>query len=345
MLFTKAHIKIFFITFIAVFLMVTLQHLGLRIPNIISPLAKKDDIFEMIIRPKIEYKENFYKISSPNQLIRKAHASQSFDEASSYAVVDYDTGTIIASKNQDEPLPIASLTKIMTAVVALDLADPSEEFSVTENAASEIPTKIGVTPKEKLTLNELLHAALMTSANDAVEVIKDGIDTKYGHPVFMKAMNEKAAFLGLSHTHFTNPQGFDNPEHHSSVGDLVILTHYALTNYPLITDIVKKDQTLLAENSKHGQFLLYNWNGLIDVYPGAFGVKIGNTDEAGKTTIVASEREGKRMIAAVLGAPNIKKRDLWAADLLDMGFYEAYGMQPVEVRESQLMEKYATWKY
>jgi D-alanyl-D-alanine carboxypeptidase len=342
---TNTNIKIFFITFIAIFLMVTLQHLGLRIQNIISPLAQKDDIFETVIRPKIEYKENSYYVSQPNELIAKAHASESVDGAAAYAVADYDTGEVVTSKNPDAPLPMASLTKIMSSIVALDLVDPSEEFVVTAKAQNQIPTKIGVTVDERLTLDELLHASMLTSANDAVEVIREGIDAKYGEGVFIRAMNEKATFLGLTKTHFTNPQGFDSPSHHSSVSDLLVLTHYALTHYPLFTEIVKKDETMLVESASHGQFKLYNWNGLVGVYPGTFGVKIGNTGRARKTTVVAAEREGKKMLAVVLGAPDIKKRDMWAAALLDIGFEERYGLEPIDISEDQLAEKYATWKY
>lgn len=343
--FTKARIKIFFIAFFAVFLMVTLQHLGLRIPNIISPLANKDDIFETIIRPKLEYKENSYRLSKPSEIIKKAHAGESIDDAAAYAVADFETGKLLASKNPDMPLPMASLTKIMSSIVALDLVDPSEEFIVTKSAQDQIPTKIGISMNERLTLGELLHASMMTSANDAVEVIRDGIDAKYGEGVFVRAMNAKAEFLGLSNTHFIDPQGFDSPSQYSSVSDLLILTHYALTNYPLVSEIVQKDATLLAENQTHGKFLLYNWNGLVGVYPGTFGVKIGNTKRARRTTVVAAERDGRKMLAVVLGAPDIKKRDLWAATLLDIGFAENYGMKPVDVTEKQLMEKYATWRY
>lgn len=343
--FTKSQLKIFWGTFLATFVMVSLQYLGVRVPNIISPLAQKNDVFETKIRPRIDRIENTYTLTRQTSFVPKAHANSAVDEASAYAVIDYDSGNVIIQKNLDQQLPIASLTKIMTAVVALDLSDPHEKFAVTEDAASQIPTKIGIKPGEKLTLEELLNAALLTSANDAVQEIKDGIDAKYGKEVFVEAMNEKADFIGLKNSHFTNPQGFDNVNHYASVGDLAVLTHYALTNYPLIDQIVKKDYTFLPANADHPQFDLYNWNGLIGVYPGAFGVKIGNTDNAGKTTIVASERDGKKMIAIVLGAPDITKRDEWAADLLDMGFLDMYGMEPVDVTKEQLTEKYSTWQY
>ena len=340
----KIHLRIFFITFLTAFLLVATPHVGSALPSIVSPIAK-DDIFETAIRPKLEYKANSFALHRTHELISKAHAVGAVDDAKAYIIVDYDTGTIIAEKGTDHPLPMASLTKIMTAVVALDLADPSEVFTVSEEAAEQIPTKIGVEPGERLTLDELIHAAMLTSANDAVEVIKEGVDEKYGAPVFMKAMNEKARFLGLKNTSFTNPQGFDNPDHYSSVADLSVLTHYALTQYPYLAEVVKKDYAFLPENGDHGQFDLYNWNGLVGVYPGAFGVKIGNTGRAKKTTVVAAEREGKRMMVTILGAPDVLARDVWASQLLDYGFEEVHGLEPVDVSEEQLTEKYSTWKY
>jgi D-alanyl-D-alanine carboxypeptidase len=259
--------------------------------------------------------------------------------------LDFDSGQIIDSKNGEREVPIASLTKIMTAVVALDISSPSEKFVVTKKAADQIPTKIGVIPGQHFTLQELLEAGLMTSANDAIEVIRDGIDTKYNDAVFIKAMNAKAQFLGLKHTHFTNPQGFDSVEHYSSASDLAVLTHYALTNYPLISYIVQQDYKLLPANSDHKQYDLYNWNGLLDVYPNVSGVKIGNTENAGTTTIVKSERDGKNLLVVLLGTTGVLERDLVASQLLDSGFAATLGLPPVKVTEKDLRAKYATWKY
>src|SRR5690606_3687251 len=95
----------------------------------------------------------------------------------------------------------------------------------------------------------------------------------------------------------------------------------------------------------HKQFDLYNWNGLLGVYPGASGVKIGNTGDAQKTTIVTAERNGKKLLVVVLGAPGVLERDMWAAELLDLGFEKQYGMAPINVTEEQLRAKYKTWKY
>lgn len=334
--------KVFWMTLVSMFTIVTLQFFHVRLPRIISPIAMKDDPFVQIV-PKLEEVTNHYSLKKPQSIIPHSYAAGPYEDASAYVVINFDTGDVIAEKNMAKKLPIASLTKIMTAVVALDLASPDESFRVSENAANQIPTKIVMTPGDTLTLDELLRAALLTSANDAVEVIKEGVNAKYHSDIFVRAMNEKAQLIGLKNTHFTNPQGFDNPEHYSSVEDLAILSQYAMTHYPEIADLVKRDQDYLPATLSHGAHKLYNWNGLLDVYPGIDGVKIGNTEAAGKTTVVMSTRENKRVLAVVLGAPGIVERDMWSAQLLDLGFQQAFNMKPIDVQESELRAKYRTW--
>lgn len=343
-LFKNKQRRIFFLTFLSMFVMVALHNAGFRIGPVMSPLPQQEDMLFNIL-PKLQLHSNNFTVKRPQRIIPQAHAASAADEASAYGVIDFATGDVLLEKNLDKRVSIASLTKIMTAVVVLDLAHPSEKFAVTKSAARQIPTKIGVVPGEKFSVEELLNAALLTSANDAVEVIKDGIDAKYEKGLFIKAMNEKARIIGLTNTSFENPQGFDGVNHYSTVEDLTLLTHYALTNYPLIAEIAEKDYEFLPETLDHKQYDLYNWNGLIGVYPGASGVKIGNTDDAGKTTVVTAKRDGHEIIAVVLGAPGIKERDMWAAELLNEGFATGHGLERVEITEEQLQEKYDSWQF
>ncbi len=337
--------KVFWMTFIAMFIVTALKSLGIRPPQLISPIPIKADIFDKI-RPKLDEKKNTYQLKTHPTFIEKAYADSVLgaDSTTAYVVTDFQTGEILAGKRINSQVPIASLTKIMTAVVALDLATPSELFPVSKKAENEIPSKIGVLPSDKLTLEELLNGMLLMSGNDAAEVIREGIDANYGDTVFIKAMNQKAALIGLKHTHFTNPQGFDNPYNYSSAEDLAVLTHYALTSYPLLASIVKKSEERIPATSNHPHdFKLLNWNGLLGVYPNISGVKIGNTEQAGTTTVVTSQRGGKTILAVLLGAPGILERDLWASQLLDFGFQESLGLLPVSITEEQLREKYHTW--
>jgi D-alanyl-D-alanine carboxypeptidase len=309
-----------------------------------SPLPKKINPFD-VVKPALYKRVNTYKLKKDFQLFPETLASSTYDHAAAYAVVDMDSGKLLFTKNSDKSIPIASLTKLMTSIVALDLAKEDELFTVTERAAHIITTKIAVIPGERYTLKELLYAVMLTSANDAAQVVMDGVNTKYGGNVFIEAMNAKAKFLNLSCSHFANPQGFDDPQNYSCPEDLAILSHYALTNYPLIKELVREDHYVLTANEYHREHYLNNWNGLLGVYPNVTGVKIGNTGQAGTTTVVVSEREGKSLLVVVLGTSNVLERDLAAAELLDLGFEEAAGLQAVSVTEAQLREKYSTWKY
>lgn len=363
-LFSSRNIKIFLSSFISVFVMVTVQYLVISFSDLasqpclrvlgfnitrcnvglVSPAPLQDLALEILL-PKLENHKNNYKLNRQAQFGSKAFAATDYEQTKSYIVVDYNTGDILAEKNSHKTYPMASLTKVMTAVVALDLAKPEEIFTVSAKAPTTVPTRLALTAGEKFTLEELLNAALLTSANDCVEVIREGINQKYQSEVFISAMNAKAKFIGLKNTSFANPQGFDGDEHFSSAEDLAILSHYALTNYPLIAELARKQSAELAASPSHTYSWLNNWNGLLGVYPGAFGLKTGNTGNAGNTTIVAAERQGKRVLVVVLGAPGVLERDLWASQLLDTGFQSLADLPAVNVTEEQLKAKYQTWKY
>ncbi len=346
---SRHQIKVFIGTFVAIFIMMVLYNLGVSSPlksfhTIKAP--EKTDVMK-VIRPKLEQKNNNFKLKKESYLIKQTYAAEQndFEGAAGYITADLDTGKIINEKNGDQHVPIASITKIMTAVVALDLANSSDVFTVSEQAAAMPPTKVVLIAGQKMTLEELRNASLLTSANDATEEIKNSINKKYNEEIFVKAMNEKAIVLGMKNSHFTNPQGFDFGDNYSSPKDVALLTQYALSHYPLIADIVKTDYQFLAQDPNHTQFDLYNWNGLLGVYPDTLGAKIGNTAAAGYTTSVVANRNGKKIIAVVLGAPGIIERDSWAAELLDLGYNQTLGLTPVGITKDQLLAKYSTWQY
>lgn len=345
-------LRVFLGSLICTFVMVALQFLGVRVPKIHMVFPHKvsipaPSVFNSTVKKKLDKKVSNYSLQEGNPLVAQVSADEThdYDQAAAYAVIDFQNGNVIASKNLHERLPIASLTKIMTAITALDLASPTDTFTVSQTASEMIPTRIGVVPGERMTLEELLDAGLMTSANDAIQVIKEGIDQKYHEELFINAMNENAKVLGLSDSHFANPQGFDSADNYSSAADLAVLSQYALAHYPLIDQIVNKDYTQLQANQDHKQFDLYNWNGLLDVYPGAEGVKIGNTAAASYTTVVLANRENKKILVVLLGAPGVLERDLWASELLDLGYEQTLGLTAVAVTPDQLHAKYSTWKY
>ncbi len=346
----KHHIKELFVRF-AILAILLLSVFELRQSlvstfSMISPLPIKGsskEIFEKKVLPRLTvYKNNFHLMQNFSFIPRVEAQDLSID-APSYLLADLDTGEVLFEKNGNKKLPIASLTKIMSSIVALDLAKKDDIYVVSDNASKITPTRIGVIPREEMKMQELLEAMLMTSANDAAEVLKEGIDGYYQAPVFVEAMNKKAQLLGLKNTHFENPQGFDSSSNFSSSEDLAVLIQYALKNYPFFSETVQKDYGYLPQNNLHKQFDLPNWNGLIDVYPDVIGIKIGNTDAAGMTTAVVSKRGGKRLLAVVLGARDIFARDLQAATLLDEGYMKTLGLEKVNVSREQLQQKYNSW--
>lgn len=342
---TTKSIRVFLIGAVLTFLMAVIPHSGLIQQRFSQTLAIPKllpvDVLEKV-KPALKNIQNNFKLQ--NQAFPAAYAGSDYENASAYGVVDLGTGNVIASKNLSKKLPMASLTKIMTAVVALDLANPEELFTVSQKAAAQEPTKVMLKAGEHYKLLNLLKFALMSSANDSSQTIKEGIDNKLGGNSFIEAMNYKAGVLGLKNTHFTNAEGYDNPNHYSSVEDLTILANYAVTNYPLISQIVSEQSEDLTGGVDF-RFYINNWNGLLGVYPGASGVKIGNTGNAGYCTIVQAEREGKKLLAVVMGAPGVLERDLWASELLDLGFNKIAELPPVNISKSQLKQKYASWVY
>lgn len=342
--FTRLNYRPFLLGMCAVFIFKIASLAGFEAPAFVTPVVETETV-EEVIQERLMKQGHEFNLQKKQSFIPEAHAGGAYEEAHAYAVVDLETGEVLAEKNGDTPYAIASVTKIMTAVVALDLAETTDIFTVSETAASVIPTKIGVVEGQRMTLHDLLRASLLTSANDATEVIREGIDDSYGSEVFIDAMNQKAEFLGMHSTRFSNPQGFDNPENYSTAYDLALLTEYALTTYPEIEEMVRDDYEFLEANEMHKQFDLYNWNGLLGVYPDVYGVKIGNTGKAGYTTIVASSRGEKDIAVVLLGAPGVRERDLWAAQLLDRGYQQALGLPPVGITAEDLQKKYDSWEY
>lgn len=341
--FTEAFIAGVVGLFLGIVFFVGESTLGVDKSQIISPKFEIVDPFEKV-QIKLEEKRNNVRISRNVSLIQEAQAAGDFNQAYAYIVVDASTGEIIAEKSASNQLSIASITKIMTAVVASDLVELNEPFIVSENAPKVVPTNMGLVPGQEWTLEELLHGLLLTSSNDAAEVIKEGIDQKFGHGTFIRAMNAKAKFLGLKKTSFDNPQGYDGPANFSTTEDVALISLYIYKNYPKLAEIAAMDFQHFPENSTHKQADLINWNGLIGVYPGAYGLKIGNTGQALMTTVVAAQRNGNDVVVVLLGAPGVLERDLWASQLLDLGFSRKFGLEPVNLTEEQLKQKYASWR-
>ncbi len=238
--------------------------------------------------------------------------------AASAILADLDTGQVLYAKNPGERRPIASLTKIMTALLVLQSTKATDVVTVSEDAAvpqgSAGLSELGLRPGEQLPVSELMYALLLQSANDAATALAEYVGGTVEN--FVDLMNEKASRLGVhAGTRFYSPNGLDD-RGYSTAQDLVTLTRAAF-RYPRFAQIVATEFHDIASPTGENRHI-QNRNVLLWLYPGAIGVKTGFTTAAGYCVVAAAEREGRRLVAVVLGEPGEPFSD--AAALLDYGF-------------------------
>lgn len=219
--------------------------------------------------------------------------------ASSIVVQDVVSKTLIYTKNPDNFLLPASLTKIMTALVALDHWSDLDSVITVKSEDSAIGQTIDLISGEQLTLRSLLYGLLVQSGNDAALAIADNYPGGYSE--FVRAMNLKAESLHLSSTVFKNPSGIDQYGHFSTARDLAILASYAMNN-PLIKEIVSHKEYVITDLTGTLSHELTNTNQLLGELPGLSGLKTGWTRGAGECLISYVEREGNQIIVVVLGS-------------------------------------------
>ncbi|HEY8678642.1 MAG TPA: D-alanyl-D-alanine carboxypeptidase [Candidatus Dormibacteraeota bacterium] len=231
-------------------------------------------------------------------------------------VVDLASGQVLYEQAATARYADASLTKMMTAMVATDLASMDTVITVSPQATLVEPNHMGLSPGEQLTLRELLDGLLLNSGNDAAEAIAGGIVDR---DKFIDFMNQKAAALHLRATHFTNPSGFDDPNHYSSASDLAVVASTLLDDYPDLRAIVGAKLVTIPPTAQHKAFNPSNIDRLLWTYPGAIGLKPGYTDAAGYCLAAAATRGGRTIVAIVLGST---QHFTDAATLLDFGFHQ-----------------------
>ena len=232
--------------------------------------------------------------------------------AGSAIVVEASTGRVVFEKDADSRRPMASTTKIMTALVALEAGDTAREVSVSGEAVGVEGSSVYLKTGDQLTLDDLVWALMLESANDAAAAI--AIEVAGSVEGFAELMNAKAAELGLSDTHFTNPHGLDDQEHYTTARDLAKLAVKALQN-ERFREIVStyKHSIRVGDETRY----LLNHNKMLKLYDGAIGVKTGYTKRSGRCLVSAAERDGVTLVAVTLDAP-----DDWNDHraMLDCGF-------------------------
>lgn len=270
----------------------------------ISPLFKKE------------------KVLGINQWFpKKVEAENQMDTpqitAKSGLFMDTNRGEILYSKNIHEKLPIASLVKVMTVLIALEHKGMDEEFLVSKRVTEMEPDEMILLPQEILTLRELLYGIFLISANDAAEVLAEG--STGNRDEFIKMMNDKAKQLGMVNSYFANPTGLDEDlgSSYSSAYDLAILSRYLIKNFPEVVEISRTEHVIFPKSSTHQDYEMYSGINLLTTYPGVVGFKTGYTPEAELTLITLAQKGGHEIIGILLGSEN--RRDE-ARELLDYSF-------------------------
>ena len=217
--------------------------------------------------------------------------------AKGMVVIEGNSGDVLYSKNENLELPMASTTKIVTAIVAIEnSSDSDEKFVVSEKAIGIEGTSIYLKSGEKLSLRELLYGLILASGNDCAIAIAEHIA---GLDNFVGLMNEFASNLGLKHTNFKNPHGLDEDGHYTSAYDLSIMTAYALKN-PIFREIVSTERMVIEKNDLYQARYLKHKNRLLFTDENCIGVKTGFTDNAGRCLVNAHEENGLQIISVVL---------------------------------------------
>lgn len=244
--------------------------------------------------------------------------------AASWILYDDTYGRVLAEHNADEPRSMASTTKIMTALLALENGDLDAPVRISVRASEVGEAEVDLNAGEIWSLRDLLTAMLVRSANDAAMAVAEAIGGTV--EVFVAMMNDRAAALGLTETSFENPHGLDGPGHHTSARDLLNLARVAMEN-PEFATLVRTRTAVLPPEPDGTARVVQNTNKLLTTYPGAIGVKTGYTNQAGLVLVAAAERDERRLYAVVMGSQNSFAD---AAALLDYGF-EQFGVITVIV--------------
>ena len=248
-------------------------------------------------------------------------------------LIDQDTGTVLYEKNADQQMPIASITKVMTLLLTFEAIHDGRLtldtlVPVSEHAYHMGGSQIWLEPGEQFTLDEMIKAICVSSANDAAVAVAELVGgSEQG---FVQMMNDRAAELGMTNTTFHNACGLDTEGHLSTARDVAIMSRQILTTCPEVLHYTG----IWTDTLRGGATQLVNTNKLLRRYNGITGLKTGTTSGAGVCISASATRDGLNLIAVVLGAPSSKDRFEAAATLLDYGF-AAWRAAPLPAMEDR----------
>jgi D-alanyl-D-alanine carboxypeptidase (penicillin-binding protein 5/6) len=276
----------------------------------------------------------------PNRATETVQTAASVDLAlncRAAILIDQNTGTVLYEMNADERVPIASITKVMTLLLTFEAIHDgkltlADTVPVSEHAYSMGGSQIWLEPGEQFTLNEMIKAICVASANDAAVAVAELVGGS--ESVFVERMNARAAELGMTNTTFRNACGLDTDGHLSTARDVAIMSRTILTTCPEVLEYT----SIWTDSLRNGQTQLVNTNKLLKRYNGITGLKTGTTGGAGVCISASATRDGLSLIAVILGAPSSADRFNAATTLLDYGFanYEAAAVPEPDTKPLQL---------
>ncbi len=252
--------------------------------------------------------------------------------AKSAVLMEKSTGRVLYEQNPHERLAPASITKIMSLLLIMEAIESGkitleDTVSASEHAVSMGGSQIWLEAGETMTVDELLRAVAIGSANDATVALGEYIAGS--EEAFVNMMNERAAELGMENTHFVNCTGLDAEEHYTSAYDVALMSRELIMH-----DLIKQYSSVWMDSLREGETQLVNTNKLVRFYEGATGLKTGTTDEAGYCLSATAERDGMELIAVVMGSDSGNNRFNSARKLLDHGFANYVKVSPsVEMSE------------
>ncbi|MBE5770655.1 MAG: D-alanyl-D-alanine carboxypeptidase [Clostridiales bacterium] len=249
-------------------------------------------------------------------------------DAAAAILMEAETGRVLYAQNAHEALPMASTTKVMTALLALEMGDLNEIVTTGKNAFGVPGTSMYLEMGEQLTLEQMLYGLMLASGNDAAVAIAEHIGGTV--PDFCALMTRRAEEIGCENTIFSTPHGLPAQNHHTTAWDLALITREALKN-PVFREIVSTQRATLPWAGHDYHRVLTNKNKLLSSYPGAIGVKTGYTKAAGRCLVFAAERDGMCLIGVVLNCPDWFNE---SAALLDRGFENWQMVTMLEAGES-----------
>jgi serine-type D-Ala-D-Ala carboxypeptidase (penicillin-binding protein 5/6) len=229
-------------------------------------------------------------------------------DARAYLVEDGRTGEVLLARNDSRQVPIASLTKMMTVLLALERTELTDLVTVTPHAAAVGESSVNLQPGERLTVRDLVEASLIQSANDAAWALAEHVGRGDANR-FVALMNRRARQLGLADTNFVRPDGLDADGHVSSARDVTKLARVLMQKRVVREVVAMRDATI------EGGRRLHTWNDLLGNFPGVIGVKTGHTTSAGWSEVAAVRGPGVTVYATVIGSPD---RSIRNGDLVEL---------------------------